>query len=77
MRYCRVSIRIRCCECCLRNDSVHRLLPLSSLQLVPLLKASGEGADVPRGFLIDETMIYNRMQSLIRSAAISDPRIMG
>ena len=44
------------------------------MQLVPLLKTA---PDAPRDFLVDEKTIYNRMQSLIKSAAISDPRIMG
>jgi hypothetical protein len=45
-------------------------------QLVPLVKQA-DPSGLPSGFLIDEKTIYNRMQSLIRSAAISDPRIMG
>jgi hypothetical protein len=60
------------CFFCWCSSAVNALAP----QLVPLLKQA-DPASLPRGFLIDEKTIHNRMQSLIRSAAISDPRIMG
>lgn len=48
------------------------------IELVPMLKAAAEaGGLMPAGFGIPESVIYNRMQALIKSAAISDPRIMG